>query len=72
MITLAVVVSGLCITVVEAWPANAYRFWITGLYLGLRNATVADADQTEVDKELAAVIVTNAPAALKLIDMPLC
>jgi len=60
MITLAVVVSGLSITVVEAWPANVYLFLIIGLYLGPRIAAVAGANQTEVNEQVTAMIAANA------------
>lgn len=49
MIVLAVVISGLSITVVEAWPANVYLFLLIGIYLGPKPVSVNKFNQADVD-----------------------
>lgn len=64
MITLAVVVSGLSITVVEAWPANVYLFLIIGLYLGPRSQLENAVDQEQIDEQVREMLAITPPTKI--------
>jgi O-antigen ligase len=60
MLVFAVVLSGLSITVVEAWPANVYFFLIIGMYLARQPATAENQDQADVDDQVADMLAAQA------------
>jgi hypothetical protein len=59
MLVFAVVLSGLSITVVEAWPANVYFFLIIGMYLARQPAAAETQDQADVDDQVADMLAAQ-------------
>jgi O-antigen ligase len=59
MLVFSIVLSGLSITVVEAWPANVYFFLIIGMYMARKPTIEGTQDQAGVKDQVANMLAAQ-------------